>query len=337
MIANEAELAAATARQYDNIEHVLVESSGESPLRWLDHNFRYQQQPMTNLANAAWGTAINRGAAARGAKVLFKGGLGNLTTSYAGLEWLSSLVSDGRLATAARHARDLARDGLPMLTLGVRVAAPFVPPPLWRLLRRVSGRVAGLSSYSALNPQRFAEIAGEADKRSVDTAERPSIDPLAARLRALRRGDRGGNAYKAVLAEWGLSIRDPTADRRVVEYCLAVPVEEFVRGGVHRSLARRVFADRLPSEVTEARVRGCQSADWYEALDRARPEIEQELTAIMRCPQARDALDAEWISETLSHWPSDRWNEEAAYRRYRLGLLRGISAGHFMRKVAGTN
>ena len=61
-------------------------------------------------------------------------------------------------------------------------------------------------------------------------------------------GDRG-NFNKGVLATHGLDVRDPTADRRVLEYCLAIPPEQFILGGVPRSLARRAFADRLPAAV----------------------------------------------------------------------------------------
>ncbi|MFL6733293.1 MAG: asparagine synthetase B family protein [Sphingomicrobium sp.] len=328
-IANEAALAAETAGLYANVEHILVEGRGESPLKWLDHNFLYQQQPMANLTNASWGQAINRAAKERGAKTLFKGGLGNITVSYAGLEWLPYLMSRGRLKEAIAHARDLARNGVPLSSLGGQMVAPFAPQALWQLARRISGRSAGLASYSAVRQSSLARM-------SRDT-ELPTVDPFAARLRALRYGDGGGNAYKGVLAEWGLSIRDPTTDRRIVEYCLAVPTAEFVRDGVPRSLARRTFADRLPAEVANWRKRGCQSADWYEALGDARHDLEREIDAIFRCENARDALDQEWFQETLRSWPTNGWERQKVYRRYRIGLLRGLSAGHFMRKVAGTN
>jgi asparagine synthase (glutamine-hydrolysing) len=335
-IANEADLASATARLYPNIEHVVIENSGESPLEWLDHNFRYQQQPMTNLANAVWGQAIHRAAKARGANVILKGTLGNLTVSYSGLEWLPLLLSQGRLPTLIAQATGLAREGLPLKSIAARTFGPFVPAPMWRTVRRLFGKTPGLKDYSAVNDSYRAEVQRLSAERGLELAERPRRDPFENRVWALNRSD-GGNAYKGVLAEWGLSVRDPTGDRRVIEYCLSIPYEEFVRGGVPRSLARRTFSDRLPAEVVTSRVRGYQSADWYEALDRARPAIEEELASIARCVDAGDPLDLAWLGEALSSWPSDRWGEEPIRHRYRLGMLRGISAGHFMRKVRGTN
>ena len=336
-IANEAKLAAETAKLYSNIEHVVIENSGESPLEWLSRNFLYQQQPMSNLTNAVWGQAIHRAAKASGANTIFKGSAGNLSISYAGLECLPSLLSQGRLSTLVGLITDLKRNGMPLVSIGARTLSPFVPPPVWRTVRRFTGRSPGLMSYSSANRAQKTDLKKKSAERAHELAERHPKNPHDARVWALTSADSGGNAYKGVLAEWGLSVRDPTADRRVIEYCLKVPPQEFIRGGIPRSLARRAFADRLPDSVASSRLRGYQSADWYEALDKARPEVEAELAAIMRCAEAGDALDFDWLKETLESWPSDGWNDEVVRYRYRLGLLRGISAGHFMRKVKGTN
>jgi asparagine synthase (glutamine-hydrolysing) len=335
-IANEAELAAATARLYPNIEHVLVENNGESPLAGLDRNFLYHQQPGASLSNSVWGRAINRAAQDRGANTLFKGVLGNLTISYSGLELLPFLLSQGRLLTLARHAFQLARNGVPLLALGAQTAGHFVPGPLWHALRRLGGRSVGTKSYSAVSLAQIAELQRKSKARAFDMTGRPRKDPYETRLWAISQAD-GGNSYKGVLAEWGLSVRDPTADKRVIEFCLATPFEEFVRGGVPRSLARRAFADRLPREVATSQLRGYQAADWHEALDRDRAGIEREVAAIIRCAGAADALDIKWLTDALSAWPEDGWDQYEVRNRYRSGLLRGISAGYFMRKVRGTN
>ena len=191
-------------------------------------------------------------------------------------------------------------------------------------------------SYSAVSLAEFGELRRKSTARAFDVAGRPRRDPYENRLWAYSQAD-GGNSYKGVLAEYGLSIRDPTGDKRVIEYSLAVPVEEFSRGGVPRSLARRAFADRLPQQVAASRVRGYQAADWHEGLDRARAEVEREIGSISRCSDVAAALDISWLRDAVDSWPDDGWDRFEVRDRYRLGLLRGISAGHFMRKVRGTN
>lgn len=334
-IASEGDLAAATARLYPNIEHVLIESSGESPLAGLDRSFVYEQQPSANLCNSVWGRAINRAARDRGASVLFKGALGNLTMSYSGLELLPYLLARGHLLDLVTHAVKLKRNGMPLLALGAQVLGPFVPAPLWRTLRRLGGRSISPMSFSAANLS-LAELSRKSWERGFDIAGRPRADPYEGRLWAYAQAD-GGNSYKAVLAEYGLSVRDPTADKRVIEFSLAAPLEEYVRDGVPRSLARRAFSDRLPPAVTGSRLRGYQAADWHEGLDGARSQVEHEVSAIARCTDAANVLRISWLQHALDSWPTGYWDKPVVRDKYRLGLMRGISAGHFMRKVRGTN
>lgn len=335
-IADEGPLAAATARLYPNVEHVRVKNAGESPIAALDRNFLYYQQPAENLSNAVWGRAIHRAAKERGATILLKGSLGNMTISRSGLEVLPSLLARGRLLALGRLATQLARNGMPLLALGAQTVGPFVPGPIWRALRRMGRRTPTPIDFSAVSRARLGALQQKEAARTADHSRRSRLDSYASRMRGFANSD-GGNAYKAVLAEFGISLRDPTGDRRVIEYTLATPVKEFVRDGVPRSLARRAFADRLPAEVATSKLRGYQSADWHEALDRARPEVEQEIASIMRCHGAADALDFAWLNEAMNSWPDDGWDQFQVRDRYRLGLLRGISAGHFMRRVRGTN
>jgi hypothetical protein len=43
------------------------------------------------------------------------------------------------------------------------------------------------------------------------------------------------------------------------------------------------------------------------------------------------------LEQLIASWPKERWDRDDVIMRYRHGVLRGIAAGHFMRKVSGTN
>ena len=62
-------------------------------------------------------------------------------------------------------------------------------------------------------------------------------------------------------AAFGLDIRDPTRDRRLIEYCWRVPNEAFWAGGLQRGLIRKGMADLLPAVVRQCERRGLQAAD----------------------------------------------------------------------------
>src|SRR6185369_14173202 len=112
---------------------------------------------------------------------------------------------------------------------------------------------------------------------------------FAMRLWALQRTD-PGTCRKGGLGGWQIDARDPTADVRLLEFCLAVPMEQFLRNGEKRALARSALADRLPQQVLEEPRRGLQVADWHEELTAARDFVAEELNRLEACPAATRAL-----------------------------------------------
>jgi asparagine synthase (glutamine-hydrolysing) len=158
------------------------------------------------------------------------------------------------------------------------------------------------------------------------------VDSWAHRIRWLRKSD-AGNENKGMLARNGIELRDPAADLRVVEFCLSVPVEQYLHRGVPRSLLRRAMADRLPPMILEERRKGLQAADWWEGLTAARNEIAAELQRLAACEAVAGVLDIERLQRAVADWPTDGWERRSQIDLYRSALLRGLSAGHFVRSA----
>src|SRR5690606_38187217 len=130
---------------------------------------------------------------------------------------------------------------------------------------------------SAIHPEWMRRMNPTERARTVgwDLSYRPWHDGRRMRIAALERQDAAEYALAANLQ--GLEIRDPTADRRLVEFCLAVPDHQYLRDGQNRWLLRRLMADVLPPEILDSRSKGYQAADWYEGLERNLPRLREEL------------------------------------------------------------
>jgi asparagine synthase (glutamine-hydrolysing) len=152
----------------------------------------------------------------------------------------------------------------------------------------------------------------------------------------LQRNDLG-TFNKATLGGWRIDMRDPTADRRLVEFCLSVPTGQFMRDGVQRALPRRALADRLPQAVIDQRLRGYQAADWHVALTAIRDDLGTEIGRLEACGPAARALDLPRLRRLLAEWPTSGWERDEIMQPYRLALLRGLAAGHFLRRASGAN
>jgi asparagine synthase (glutamine-hydrolysing) len=143
--------------------------------------------------------------------------------------------------------------------------------------------------------------------------------------------------YMAAANVWGLEERDPTADIRLAEFCLALPDSQYLRDGQTRWLLRRLMNGVLPPEILDARTWGLQAADWYEAAARALPRLHDEISTLIEHGGAADYLDLEGLQGALDNWPESGWETPAIEQTYRLKLLRGLSAGVFLRYLGDGN
>jgi asparagine synthase (glutamine-hydrolysing) len=335
--ADEGPHAAEVAAMYPNMDHMLVRNGG-SPIADLDRMFFVYERPSLNLCNGVWIHKIMEMARQRGHRVLLSGARGNMSFSYDGMPLLTQLLSSGRLFGLARESWALVRNGTRVGTVAAQTLGPFLPVPLWQAISRLRGKGRKLSDYTAISAEaaRAFRVAERGAERGVDPSYRPRRDALEARLWALRRVDTG-NYNKGYLAGSGIDVRDPTADRRLIEFCLTVPTDQYLRHGIRRALARTAFADRLPARIVNERLKGYQAADWHEGLVGARDELGQELGRIEACGEAGATVDHAALRGLADALPEGGWHQRATTQRYRLALLRGVSAGHFIRKAAGSN
>jgi asparagine synthase (glutamine-hydrolysing) len=329
--ADEGAHAAAVADLYPNMDHVLVRTAGRSPIAGLDRNFALYQAPVLNLCNFVWGEAIAEAARERGHKILLTGQVGNFTLSHTGFDLLPELLAGGRLIKLARQTLALRRGGTRLESVAAHTLWPFLPPGLWRLINRLRGRRvgAGVGENSLLNPA-LREAVAERLARAI-----AGRDPgVGLRLAALA-GAEYGNFRQGALAGWGLDVRDPTGDRRLIELCLSIPAEIYLAGGVGRGLARRVLADRLPPLVVDEIRKGFQGADWHEGLLADWDQLQREVARIAAVPAAARLLDIPRMRALAEAPALSDWDSDEAHAHYRLAMLRGVSAGHFLRCAEG--
>ena len=338
-IADEGPLAAATAALHPNVDHVLIRAGHVSPVANLDRYFHLFDRPYLNLCNGTWGAAINESCRARQLSVLLSGQMGNMTISYPGTELLPELVRSGKwIALARTGAQLVAKSGMSRRAVLATALGPFMPAWLWKGISRIRGRDWALRDYSAIHPDQVdaMELGRLARERKLDLSLRPRGDGFETRIWVLRRGS-FGNYHKGILAGWGIDYRDPTADQRLVEYCLGVPMQAFLADGELRALPRRALADRLPAAVLDERAKGYQAADWHEGLTAARDEVEAEVNRFADCALAAQTLDVARLRALFEAWPESGWERPRTSVTYRALLLRGVSGGHFLRKASGAN
>lgn len=346
---DEGDIAAETAAMYPNIDHVRVYPD-RGTLENLDRNASMYPAPIRNLCNLTWNDAINDLARNRGIGILLQGSMGNISISDAGIQALPELFAAGKLKAWFRVARGLVRNDW-MRWRGViwNSVAQYVPLGMWRAIQGATGRTPSQARrFSLLRPERYDAVTETVrqeqssdnpfEQIDLDEWDRGTASNLDGRLTVLS-ADIGG-FWKAQLGEWGIDCRDPTGDRRLLEFSFRIPIEHMIWDGEPRALLRTVMAGRLPKSVLDNRKRGLQSADWHDALARSADEVAHEVERMAMYDPLAELIDLDRIAELGKAMPpigSEEWRAEDVELNYRLTLLRSISVGSHMRRTARSN
>jgi asparagine synthase (glutamine-hydrolysing) len=155
------------------------------------------------------------------------------------------------------------------------------------------------------------------------------IDPLKQRLGIIRPGEFiGGVIWFENGTAFGLEVRDPSQDRRVIELCLAIPDDQFQRDGIDRWLIRRAMQGYLPDAVRLNTLRGLQSADLGKRVLESRGEFEAAIAKMEKHDLTRQVLDLPRMSNVLASMQQDLTPQNTF--ECSVILMRGVMAGIFL-------
>ena len=275
---------------------------------------------------------------------LLVGSFGNFGLSRDGKFSLLALLRAGKMATFLRELVAVAREserGV-LRTVARDVVYAAAPGDLKRqMVRLVGGDLESGARQSSLNPNFVAEAALERQWRAEGFSTWPGIsgwDLVRHRADYMFDQNQFSRDHAGMFEDlYGYDVRDPHADRRLLEFALTVPEPVYRRNGVPRSFARAVFADLLPRVITDERRRGAQAVTWFSQMQARRQDIVDEVDRLEGSPLARRLIDLPRLKRLLDQWPRDEHAAERRSREFRSVLGRGVHVGRFIRWVEGGN
>lgn len=328
------ELSAAreAAAHIGDIDVHALRSENTSVLQGLLAALQTHDAPLHAASNQFWIIDLLRSVRASGARVLLTGQGGNATISYSGSGNLLPQLRDGQLTRTWSALRD-DQTGL-RTALKRRIAKPLVIG----LRERLAGlpgprRAEPWSAYSVIAPGFARELDLVGQMRAAD--HDPSFGPRHGEGEVMRkfrlgtlRGGVAGTQWMESATAYGLDIRDPTFDRRIVEFCWRTPDSFFWADGRQRGLVRAAFAQRLPASILYPRQRGMQSADLALRLAAQREELEAALAGLDGNALSRAWLDLPRMRRMLA----DICRPDNPSRRPPASstLMRGLGVGLFL-------
>ena len=217
--------------------------------------------------------------------------------------------------------------------------APFIPAPIFRLYKQWRwGASPPWYEYSAIQPD-FAARSGIVDRAAREYSPFDAPPPRDSKMG--RISDHGwcdaADWFVTVRAAFGIDMRTPAFDRRLVELCIGIPDDQYRRKGRERWLIRRAMQGRLPDPVLSNTKKGYQAADWFPRMTRERKQIAAEVKRLTGNPEVSSILDLQRISEVLDRWPEQEPSIFSAEQRILMWIPQALGAANFIESVTGLN
>ncbi len=327
-IPDEGPAASDLAALYPNIHHRRVTTAGRNPVADMAAVIAAAGEPIANLINHTWMLAIFNHARHLGLKTLLTGQAGNATISYEGTLGLGQIFRSGRVHRLLRHALHLrlnrqlsigeffrtAFDGVVPSWARQRLLPPFHASSQPGLSMLAPALVASHSLVERARHAWYAPLGTVEDERRQFAA---TVDL--------------GNINAAFQTLTDINSLDPTADKRLYDFCYSIPIEQFFLGGHTRSLVRRAMHTRLPAATIKRHLRGMQAADWHLTLAPALPHLHQELELIEQSPAANSFLDLPYLRRLIENFPAQDPGTRENFQAWNIDLTKGVAMGHFLR------
>ncbi len=184
-----------------------------------------------------------RHAAALGVRVILSGWGGDEGISFNGRGFHAELLLSGRIGRLWREIGE--SSGHPFASIVSSVALPLASPPAARAVRALRLGTWPQRNRSLIHPAFARRV------RPLPATPLPRVGVRRLQLHLLQTGHLAARieGWAAGGARHGIEYRYPLLDRRVLEFALGLPPEQFRRGRWSRWLLRRALAPLLPPQV----------------------------------------------------------------------------------------
>ncbi|WP_034378784.1 asparagine synthase-related protein [Dehalobacter sp. UNSWDHB] len=291
---------------YPNIEVQYCRSENRNSYSEIDKFLEIMEQPYKTIENLFWIDNIAELASKDNCKVLLDGQFGNSTISFGSIyTHVYSLLRQVKLVSAVREATDyckinrISRKKM-YKYLAHRYLPQLLPRPIQNYLEQKE------DAFVLINRDLAAKYNTRMRLAKAGLYQNISHDFT---VQELRKETLSSSVFSHLSAietkfslKYGFVKRDPTRDKRVVEFCFRIPEDQYVDNGQERLLIRKTMKGILPDKVRmNTSVRGLQSADWLQRLDPAWEKYRQNIIDMVREKNIESYIDKDAVLLALEN------------------------------------
>lgn len=300
VIVDESSYVEEMAKKYPNIHNHFNSFEEHNSYKDIDDTIKELERPYKVIENIYWLRSLTKEAAAEGCKILLDGQFGNYTISQ-GYTWTywNTLFKRFRWIKLIREIKIYGK----CKHLGRKFLYKKV---LIRYWENVKGKFLVHKELATSIINKNLESKWHCFKRikqkGYARAESSLYDykkQKEAITNFILLSHLGCMETNTSLVD-GLLRRDPTRDKRVIEFCLSIPTTQYIYHGEPRALIRRVMKDEVPECIRlNYTSRGRQAADWIYRIQSYEQEIYEEIQSILKDEKIGQYIDVKVVSRYL--------------------------------------
>jgi len=300
-----------------------IDDSGPGLLVDQDVIMHYFDQPIRNEMNFAMMKRLER-AKKENVSIMLGGEQGDTTIGY-GFELLSQLLWTGHLWKFYQEMQDLNEIfGLSYTNFFIyRFLPRIIPDPAVQTFRKIKNPCNPIESA---NPTISAEFVSRINLHSrYDNAQSGSILPQSARQRhhdsLVKPGLSESYSERDILSSaYNIEKRYPFTDKRLIEFCLAIPRTQQLRNGQPRSVARRAVNDLLPEKIRYRWDKTSGNSGFQKAFEQSLPQMNDIIDNCSRLSEFIDKGELELAIDRCSMGSYSPTDQSAIWRAVSLAL-----------------
>ena len=291
-IADESDFVEILKNYCGNLQVEYCRNDGINSLTNIDEFISIFEQPIKTIENSYWVTGMAKKCSEENVKVMLVGQNGNVSISFGDFfTHIQTLLHEGNIVEIIKEVNAANnRYGKPKKQIYSTILVNSIPYSVRKFRHRKEYTVENRIEDSVVKLDLAKKY--NVEKRFEENDYNPIIAKTKT-LKQIRKNilDAATLSHIAIMEtkdslKYGIIKRDPTKDKRIMEFCLSIPSGEYVHEGEERYLIRSAMEGYLPEEIrTNWRKRGRQSADW---VDRLKPDWNNIFKAIKEALNDKD-------------------------------------------------
>jgi len=305
-VADESSFVKLYQNHYDNMDMNFLDCEGKNSYLEIDSYIRIFEQPYLIFENSFWFVEAVKSAAQKNIKFLFTGQRGNSTISWGKFyPYLNFLIKQKKFKDLIKEIKSYSDlNNKTFRNIFIRLIYKKMPLGFKKTLNQLMGKNLFPSEYIPYNRTFINYYKQKKRFKKLELGEEFYIlfDSLTQRINrlCLSTFSNSGNITTKLDLKYNVLIVDPTEDVDVIEFCLNLPENQFVRNGVERRLIKRAMKGYIPDKILNTNIRGKQSADWVQRIQPYWPVIKEELLSIGDFQLEKKYLDRNIIQKNLN-------------------------------------